>query len=100
MLFRSWRQGIVRSTRWAFWHHLIHILIANPAVAEQYLAVCPHNEHFLEYRELVRLQIEAQLAAYRQNLAARESTTAASAEAAPAKSTQLVSATSKSMGNA
>lgn len=66
LLIVCWRQGVVRSTRFAFWHHLIHMLIANPAVAEQYLAVCAHNEHFLEYRDVVRRQIESQLAAYRE----------------------------------
>ena len=69
LLIVCWRQGVVRSTRWAFWHHLVHILFANPSVAEQYLAVCAHNEHFLEYRDLVRRQIENQLAAYQRNLA-------------------------------
>ena len=68
LLIVCWRQGMKRSTRWAFWHHLIHMLIANPGVAEQYLAVCAHNEHFLEYRDIVRQQIEDQLAAYRHDL--------------------------------
>ncbi|OLP17666.1 B12-binding domain-containing radical SAM protein [Leptolyngbya sp. 'hensonii'] len=66
LLLVCWRQGVVRNTRWKFWHHLAHILIANPKVAEQYLSVCAHNEHFLEYREIVRQQVEAQLAAYHQ----------------------------------
>ncbi|WP_353258542.1 B12-binding domain-containing radical SAM protein [Prochlorothrix hollandica] len=60
-----WRQGVVRYTRWKFWHHLVMILIKNPAVAEQYLALCSHNEHFMEYREIVRQQIEAQLEEYK-----------------------------------
>lgn len=64
LLIVCWRQGLKRSTRWAFWHHLFHILRSNPKVAEQYLAVCAHNEHFMEYRDVVRLQIETQLAAY------------------------------------
>jgi radical SAM superfamily enzyme YgiQ (UPF0313 family) len=67
LLIVCWRQGLVRSTRFAFWHHLIHMLIANPAVAEQYLAVCAHNEHFLEYRDIVRRQIESQLAAHQEH---------------------------------
>ncbi|MGB7565643.1 MAG: DUF4070 domain-containing protein, partial [Prochlorococcaceae cyanobacterium] len=66
LLIVCWRQGIKRSTRWAFWHHLFSILRSNPKVTEQYLAVCAHNEHFMEYREIVRRQIENQLAAYRQ----------------------------------
>jgi radical SAM superfamily enzyme YgiQ (UPF0313 family) len=68
LLIVCWRQGVVRSTRFAFWHHLIHMLIANPAVAEQYLAVCAHNEHFMEYRDVVRHQIETQLAVYRERM--------------------------------
>lgn len=63
LLIVIWRQGIRRSTRWAFWHHLVHILLKNPGVVEQYLAVCAHNEHFLEYRDIVRQQIADQLAA-------------------------------------
>ncbi|UZQ54000.1 DUF4070 domain-containing protein [Trichothermofontia sichuanensis B231] len=57
-----WRQGIKRRTRWKFWHHLFSILRRNPAVWVHYLTVCAHNEHFLEYREIVRSQIEQQLA--------------------------------------
>jgi radical SAM superfamily enzyme YgiQ (UPF0313 family) len=56
-----WRQGVVRDTRWMFWHHLFNILWRNPGVFEHYLAVCAHNEHFLEYRQIVRDQIETQL---------------------------------------
>jgi len=56
-----WRQGIKRSTRWKFWHHLFGIFKHNPAVWEHYLTVCAHNEHFLEYRQIVRTEIEQQL---------------------------------------
>lgn len=59
-----WRQGVVRETRWKFWHHLFSILKNNPKVAEHYLSVCALNEHFLEYRQAVRTKIEAQLADY------------------------------------
>ncbi len=59
-----WRQGIKRDTRWMFWHHLFGILRHNPAVFEHYISVCAHNEHFLEYREIVRTEIEAQLAEF------------------------------------
>ncbi|MBW4525645.1 MAG: DUF4070 domain-containing protein [Phormidium tanganyikae FI6-MK23] len=59
-----WRQGVVRKTRWKFWHHLFSILKNNPTVAEHYLSVCALNEHFLEYRQEVRTKIEAQLADY------------------------------------
>lgn len=59
-----WRQGIVRKTRWKFWHHLFSMIKNNPAVWEHYLTVCAHNEHFLHYRQIVREQIEAQVEAY------------------------------------
>jgi len=62
-----WRQGFKRSTRWKFWHHLFSILKRNPAVWDHYLTVCAHNEHFLEYRQIVRDEIEAQLAEFLAN---------------------------------
>ncbi|MBD2058307.1 B12-binding domain-containing radical SAM protein [Oculatella sp. FACHB-28] len=61
LLTVCWRQGIKRDTRWMFWHHLFGILKHNPGVFEHYLAVCAHNEHFLEYRQIVKDEIEAQL---------------------------------------
>jgi radical SAM superfamily enzyme YgiQ (UPF0313 family) len=62
-----WRQGVKRETRWLFWHHLFGILRHNPGVFEHYLAVCAHNEHFLEYRQIVKDQIEAQLQEFLKN---------------------------------
>ena len=59
-----WRQGVKRSTRWKFWHHLFSIIRRNPAVWDHYLTVCAHNEHFLEYRQIVRDEIEEQLAEF------------------------------------
>ncbi len=59
-----WRQGVKRSTRWKFWHHLFSIIKNNPAVWDHYITVCAHNEHFLEYRQIVRNEIEAQLAEF------------------------------------
>ncbi|MFN7317346.1 MAG: DUF4070 domain-containing protein, partial [Microcystis sp.] len=35
-----------------------------PANAEHYITVCAHNEHFLEYRQIVRDEITAQLAEF------------------------------------
>ncbi len=57
-----WRQGIKRDTRWRFWHHIFGIFQHNPAVWEHYLTLCAHNEHFMEYRQIVRDEIEQQLA--------------------------------------
>jgi radical SAM superfamily enzyme YgiQ (UPF0313 family) len=59
-----WRQGIKRDTRFKFWHHLFSMIKRNPAVWEHYLIVCAHNEHFMEYRDIVRREIESQLVAY------------------------------------
>lgn len=64
LLTVCWRQGVKRKTRWKFWHHLFMMLVKNPAVADQYLIVCAHNEHFLEYRDIVKAQIESQLAEF------------------------------------
>jgi len=57
----AWRQGIVRKSRFAFWRNLIGIFMHNPAVWEHYLSICAINEHFLEYRQIVKDQIEEQL---------------------------------------
>jgi len=61
-----WRQGIKRDTRWKFWHHLFSIIKNNPPVWEHYLTVCAHNEHFLQYRQIVRMEIDAQLQEFKQ----------------------------------
>lgn len=59
-----WRQGFKRKTRWKFWHHLFDIMKRNPAVWKNYITICAHSEHSLEYRQIVRDQIESQLAEY------------------------------------
>jgi predicted amidophosphoribosyltransferase len=64
LLIVVWRQGVKRKTRWKFWHHLFSIIKRNPEVWEHYITVCAHNEHFLEYRQIVKEQIEAQLAEF------------------------------------
>ena len=61
-----WRQGVKRSTRWKFWHHLLSIIKNNTPVWEHYLTVCAHNEHFLEYRQIVRCEIEEQLQEFKE----------------------------------
>lgn len=67
-----WRQGVKRKTRWKFWHHLFGIFRHNPAVWEHYLTVCAHNEHFLEYRQIVRDEIQNQLALFQEQEARTE----------------------------
>ena len=59
-----WRQGVVRSTRWAFWHHLFNMYRHKPRLLVNYLVSCALLEHFVEYREIVRRDIEEQLQAY------------------------------------
>jgi hypothetical protein len=44
---------------------LFSILQHNPGVWDHYVTVCAHAEHFIEYRQIVHDQIEAQLAEYR-----------------------------------
>jgi len=61
LLIVIWRQGIKRKTRGKFWHHLFSIIKQNPGVWDHYLTVCAHNEHFLEYRQIVRDEIEKQV---------------------------------------
>lgn len=72
-----WRQGVVRPTRWKFWHHLFSIIRHNPGVWEHYLSVCAIGEHFFDYRHAVRRQIEAQLLEYLAKQAAEPLKTAA-----------------------
>lgn len=64
LLVVIWRQGVMRKTRLQFWRNLIGILRHNPRVWDHYLSICALNEHFLEYRQIVKDQIEAQLAEF------------------------------------
>jgi radical SAM superfamily enzyme YgiQ (UPF0313 family) len=59
-----WRQGVVRSTRWQFWRNLWSMWRVNPGGVSSYLGVCAQIEHFLEYRGIVRQQIEVQVAEF------------------------------------
>mgnify|MGYP006266915645 CR=1 FL=1 len=62
LLVMGWRQGIVRKTRWKFWLNLFKIVERHPSLVDPYLTVCGVFEHFFEYRQIVRDQINAQLA--------------------------------------
>ena len=64
LLLVAWRQGVVRKTRFQFWINFIGILRHNPRVWDHYLSICAISEHFLEYRVIVRDQLESQLALY------------------------------------
>ena len=60
----AWRQGIVRKTRFTFWRYLLSILWHYPHRLVSYLSVCAQIEHFVEYRQIIKDQIEAQLVAF------------------------------------
>ena len=64
LLIIFWRQGVVRKSRWKFWIYLYNISKHNPKVWDHYLTICGYFEHFYEYRQIVRDQIEAQLAEF------------------------------------
>ncbi|MEN9230299.1 MAG: B12-binding domain-containing radical SAM protein [Thermostichus sp. DG02_5_bins_236] len=62
----AWLQGIQRAeTRALFWQQLWGLWRQNPAGLVPYLTVCAHGEHFFEFRQEVRQQIESQLAQIR-----------------------------------
>ena len=67
-----WRQGILRKTRFTFWWYLLQMFIHNRRGIPSYLGVCAQAEHFLEYRELVKNNIEQQLAQYLAEEAAKQ----------------------------
>ncbi|MEM9538857.1 MAG: B12-binding domain-containing radical SAM protein [Cyanobacteria bacterium P01_E01_bin.42] len=75
LLVVLWRQGILRKTRWTFWHYLWEMYRHNRRGISSYLTVCAQIEHFLEYRQIVKEQIEAQLAAYQARMKEIEAST-------------------------
>jgi hypothetical protein len=64
LLIICWRQGIVRKTRWQFWRNLFSMYRHNPGGLSSYLSTCAQIEHFLDYRQIVKEQIEDQLAEF------------------------------------
>jgi radical SAM superfamily enzyme YgiQ (UPF0313 family) len=72
-----WQQGIARSTRWLFWRNLYNMYRLNPGGVGSYLSTCAQIEHFLEYRQRVKDQIEIQVAEYLQEQFLLEAQTAA-----------------------
>jgi radical SAM superfamily enzyme YgiQ (UPF0313 family) len=59
-----WRQGIKRNTRWQFWQQLFSIMNRNPRILKHYLTNCAHLEHFIDYRLIVRNEIETKMENY------------------------------------
>ncbi|MBD2014472.1 B12-binding domain-containing radical SAM protein [Microcoleus sp. FACHB-53] len=70
-----WRQGIKRNTRFQFWRQLYSIMRRNPGVFVPYLSNCALIEHFIHYRQIVRNEVEGQLAEYLANKAQYQSVT-------------------------
>jgi radical SAM superfamily enzyme YgiQ (UPF0313 family) len=61
LLTICWRQGFWRDTRGQFWRNLWGMWRHNPGGVSSYLAVCAQIEHFVEYRQIVRQEIEEQV---------------------------------------
>ena len=57
-----WKQGVERKTRSTFWKYLFEMYKYNRGGVASYLTVCAQIEHFLEYRQIVKDQIESQIA--------------------------------------
>ncbi|MDV3000914.1 MAG: Hopanoid C-2 methylase [Chroococcopsis gigantea SAG 12.99] len=64
LLTICWRQGCLRSTRWQFWRNLWNMWRYNRGGISSYLVICAQIEHFLEYRVIVKREIEAQVAEF------------------------------------
>ena len=56
-----WNQGVRRNSRWLFWRYLLETIVQRPQILDQYLWMAVLNEHFLEYRSVVRQQVSSQL---------------------------------------
>jgi radical SAM superfamily enzyme YgiQ (UPF0313 family) len=65
LLIVVWRQGVVRRSRWKFWHHAVSIACRNRRVWDHYLTLCAHNEHFLVFRDTIQRDVAAQIRARR-----------------------------------
>jgi len=61
LLTMIWRQGVRRPSRGLFWSLLLDTLRHRPQLLDQVLWMGLLNEHFLEYRALVREQVQGQL---------------------------------------
>lgn len=61
LLIIFWHQGVLQKTRWQFWRNLYSLYRHYRGGLRRYLSLCSELEHFLEYRQIVKQQIEAQL---------------------------------------
>jgi len=88
LLTIAWRQGVVRKTRVKFWIYLWEMYKHNRGGIPSYLGVCAQIEHFLEYRELVKHNIEEQLDAFLEAQAQHQQQQAEKASSEQAATTQ------------
>jgi len=58
-----WQFGVVKQTRWIFWSFMLKNIWLHPSQAEDALKLYSLMEHFSDYRQIIRDDITAQLAA-------------------------------------
>ena len=61
LLLIVWKQGLLLNTRTLFWKYMRAMWKHNRAGIPTYLSTLSHLEHYLDYRQLVKEQIESQL---------------------------------------
>lgn len=61
-MFIFWKFGVVDQRRWKFWSYLLKAIWLNPSQAENAVRLYIFAEHFADYRQIIRNQINAQLA--------------------------------------
>ena len=57
----GFKQGLLRKTRFTFWSYLWSMYRQNPGGVVSYLTVCAQIDHFLEYRQIIKTEIEYHL---------------------------------------
>lgn len=68
-----WKQGLLRETRLVFWKYLAGMWKHNRGGIVSYLSYCLFYEHFYAYRQMVKTDIESQLALRRVGIVNKES---------------------------
>ncbi|NEO84526.1 MAG: B12-binding domain-containing radical SAM protein [Spirulina sp. SIO3F2] len=59
-----WQYGVVEKTRFWYWRYLWQMYRINPNGISSFLATYAQIGHFMEYRQIVRTEIEGQVAAF------------------------------------
>ena len=62
-MFIFWKFGVVDQTRWQFWSYLVKVRWRNSGQLEEALKLYAFAEHFADYRQIIRDDINAQLTA-------------------------------------